>query len=56
METVSVERDGHVLMIGLNRPEKRNAFTQVMLAELATGLCASGVRRVFACRGAVRPR
>ena len=35
METVSVERDGHVLMIGLNRPEKRNAFTQVMLAELA---------------------
>ena len=35
METVSVERDGHVLMIGLNRPEKRNAFTQVMLAELS---------------------
>ena len=35
METVSVERDGHVLMIGLKRPEKRNAFTQVMLAELA---------------------
>ena len=35
METISIERDGHVLMIGLNRPEKRNAFTQVMLAELA---------------------
>ena len=35
METASFERDGHVLMIGLKRPEKRNAFTQVMLAELA---------------------
>ncbi len=35
METISIERDRHVLMIGLNRPEKRNAFTQVMLAELA---------------------
>ncbi|HEV2829726.1 MAG TPA: enoyl-CoA hydratase-related protein, partial [Pyrinomonadaceae bacterium] len=23
---VTVERDGHVLMIGINRPEKRNAF------------------------------
>lgn len=35
METVSIERDGHVLMIGLNRPEKRNAFTQAMLADLS---------------------
>jgi enoyl-CoA hydratase len=24
-KTVTVERDGHVLLIGLNRPEKRNA-------------------------------
>lgn len=35
MGTVSVERDGHVLMIGLNRPEKRNAVTLEMLAELS---------------------
>ncbi len=32
---VTVERDGHVLLIGLNRPEKRNAFNLRMLAELA---------------------
>jgi len=23
---ITVEQDGHVLMIGINRPEKRNAF------------------------------
>jgi enoyl-CoA hydratase/carnithine racemase len=33
--TVSVERDGHVLLIGLNRPDKRNAFTLEMLADLS---------------------
>jgi enoyl-CoA hydratase len=33
--TVTVERDGHVLLIGLNRPEKRNAFTTDMLIELS---------------------
>src|SRR3954454_12499904 len=32
---VTVERDGHVLLIGLNRPDKRNAFTTAMLAELS---------------------
>jgi len=32
---VSVERDGHVLMMGLNRPHKRNAFTLDMLAALS---------------------
>jgi enoyl-CoA hydratase len=35
MDTVSVERDGSVLLIGLNRPEKRNAFTRAMLADLS---------------------
>jgi enoyl-CoA hydratase len=35
LETVSLERDGHVLLIGLNRPHKRNAFTRVMLTDLA---------------------
>jgi enoyl-CoA hydratase len=32
---VTVERDGHVLLIGLNRPEKRNAADQAMLEQLA---------------------
>ncbi|MGH3636414.1 MAG: crotonase/enoyl-CoA hydratase family protein, partial [Mycobacterium sp.] len=35
LETVSLQRDGHVLLIGLNRPAKRNAFNQAMLADLA---------------------
>jgi enoyl-CoA hydratase/carnithine racemase len=35
LDTVSLERDGHVLMIGLNRPEKRNAFNLAMLADLS---------------------
>ena len=33
--TVTVERDGHVLLMGLNRPEKRNAFNLQMLRELS---------------------
>ncbi|WP_066910250.1 crotonase/enoyl-CoA hydratase family protein [Millisia brevis] len=33
--TVTVERDGHVLLIGLNRPTKRNSFNRAMLSELA---------------------
>ncbi|MFH9672424.1 crotonase/enoyl-CoA hydratase family protein [Streptomyces sp. NPDC017405] len=33
--TVTVERDGHVLLMGLNRPAKRNAFTKEMLTELS---------------------
>ncbi|CAN5139390.1 crotonase/enoyl-CoA hydratase family protein [soil metagenome] len=32
---VTVERDGHVLLIGLNRPEKRNAADLRMLQELS---------------------
>lgn len=34
-ETVSLQRDGHLLLIGLNRPDKRNAFNRAMLADLA---------------------
>lgn len=33
--TVSLERDGHVLLIGLNRPHKRNSFDRQMLADLS---------------------
>src|ERR1700756_175747 len=35
LETVTLEREGHVLLIGLNRPHKRNAFNRVMLTDLA---------------------
>jgi enoyl-CoA hydratase len=35
-ETLNVRRDDHVLIIGLDRPEKRNAFDATMLRELAT--------------------
>ncbi|OBA93515.1 enoyl-CoA hydratase [Mycobacteriaceae bacterium 1482268.1] len=35
LETVTVERDDHVLIIGLNRPEKRNSFNLAMLADLS---------------------
>jgi len=35
LETVTLERDGHVLVMGLNRPSKRNAFTTAMLADLS---------------------
>jgi enoyl-CoA hydratase len=33
-ERVTIERDGHVLLIGLNRPEKRNAADFAMLQQL----------------------
>jgi len=33
-ERVTIDRDGHVLLIGLNRPEKRNAADFAMLQEL----------------------
>ncbi len=32
---ITVERDGHVLLIGLNRPDKRNAADVAMLEQLA---------------------
>jgi len=32
---ITVERDGHLLMIGINRPEKRNAFDLESLGALA---------------------
>lgn len=35
-QTLTVRREDHVLIIGLNRPDKRNAFNSAMLRELAT--------------------
>jgi enoyl-CoA hydratase/carnithine racemase len=32
---ISVELDGHVLLVGIDRPEKRNAFDVAMLEDLA---------------------
>src|SRR4028118_676335 len=32
---ISIEQRGHLLLIGLNRPAKRNAFDRQMLDELA---------------------
>ena len=34
-ERISVERDGHVLLIGINRPQKRNAFDLDAIEQLA---------------------
>ena len=34
-ERVTIERDGHLLLMGLNRPEKRNAADFAMLQELS---------------------
>jgi enoyl-CoA hydratase/carnithine racemase len=34
-ERITLERDGHVLLIGVNRPEKRNAFDLGVLRQLA---------------------
>lgn len=34
--TLNVRREGTVLVIGLNRPDKRNAFNRAMINELAT--------------------
>ena len=39
-ETLNVRREGAVLVIGLNRPHKRNAFDVTMLKELATAFGA----------------
>lgn len=35
LDTVTLQRDGHVLVMGLNRPDKRNAFNLAMLADLS---------------------
>ncbi len=35
MPRVTYEKDGHLALIGLNRPEKRNAFDRAMFDELA---------------------
>jgi enoyl-CoA hydratase len=35
LDTITLEREGHVLVMGLDRPDKRNAFNVAMLADLS---------------------
>jgi enoyl-CoA hydratase/carnithine racemase len=35
LHSLSPERDGHVLLIGLSRPHKRSSFDRAMLADLS---------------------
>jgi enoyl-CoA hydratase/carnithine racemase len=53
MDLVLIERDGAVLRIGLNRPEKKNAITVAMYRALGDALEAAsadaGVRAVLIC-------
>lgn len=36
LETLTIERRDHILLVGLNRPEKRNAFNLQMIRELGS--------------------
>ena len=48
---ISVEQHGHILLIGLNRPAKRNAFDIQMLGELAAAYTKLENSETFALRG-----
>lgn len=37
-KVITTERDGHVFLVGLNRPEKRNAVNTAMIKQLAAAL------------------
>src|SRR5579875_3721255 len=53
-ETIEISRYGPVAQVTLNRPDVRNAFNQVMIAELTatfTGLGADEAVRVIVLRG-----
>ena len=44
-DRVTVERDGHVLLIGVNRPEKRNAFDLATIEQFAAAYDRLGAER-----------
>ncbi len=48
-QRVTVERDGHVLLIGVNRPEKRNAFDLATIDALAAAYEELGNDREIRC-------
>jgi isohexenylglutaconyl-CoA hydratase len=52
MQTLRVERDGGVLRVTLNRPERRNAMSLAMVDELEAVLADLGGARVLVLRGA----
>lgn len=49
MPDITLEREGHVLLIGLNRPAKRNAFHPAMFRELARALGEYGADPALRC-------
>ena len=54
-ETILVHRDGHIVTVTLNRPEKLNALTKPMwqrLGEVFTELSADATIRCIVIRGA----
>lgn len=53
-ETILVERDGHVVRITLNRPDRLNSFTRAMHADLRAALADLGDARVLVLTGAGR--
>jgi len=46
-DRITVERDGHVLLMGVNRPEKRNAFDLATIEQLAAAYDRLGAEREF---------
>ena len=44
-DRITLERDGHVLLIGVNRPEKRNAFDLSTIEQLAAAYDRLGADR-----------
>jgi enoyl-CoA hydratase len=44
-DRITIDRDGHVLLIGINRPGKRNAFDLSMLDELSAAYDRLGAER-----------
>jgi hypothetical protein len=41
-EPITVERDGHVLLVGVNRPAKRNAFNLATIEHARSATRAAG--------------
>lgn len=48
-ETITREIRGHVFLIGLNRPHKKNAFTRQMLSELSAAIGEYEANRDLRC-------
>jgi enoyl-CoA hydratase/carnithine racemase len=55
-DRITLERDGHVLLIGVNRPEKRNAFDLSTIEQLAAAYDRLGAEARASCWRAVRAR